>query len=408
MLKEIQTSELRVGMYLHDLDIEPSLFPGVRKNTSINNKVLLQNILKTGSKRVTIDTVKGSDSLDPALTSLKHKIAFNVPRDAQGNKTETPVRALKPTTLKDEISTAKSIKHRALDTVDAAFYAAKMGRSVNISGIKESVMQMTDSIIRNQDALLALGQIRHKNTYTFDHAINTCVLALTFGKWKNLDYPSLINLGTAALLHDIGETRLDDDLVSHKGKLKEAQFNQLKKHVNYSVEMLSSNAAINQKIIRLVQQHHERFDGSGYPYGLKGNEIDPLSQILGLSDLYDSMTSKTPFDSETAPTQVLKQLLESKDELFDSLIIKQFIKCIGIYPVGSLVKLSNGCIAIVHEISKQNSLQPKVRMIYNARREYLIHPLEINLAEVTDNENKLRIVSYVNPSHLHINLAAFV
>ncbi|MDH5393291.1 MAG: HD-GYP domain-containing protein [Gammaproteobacteria bacterium] len=408
MLKEIQVTELRVGMFLHDLDQEPALFPGIKTNTSINNNILLQNIIKTGVSKVTIDTGKGFDIIEPGLKSLKHKIAFNIPGKTQTTDSKTPLPALKPSSIKQELSTAKTIKHQATDAIDAAFYAAKMGRSINISSIRNSVKQMAESIIRNQDALLTLGQIRHKNTYTFDHAINTCILALTFGKWKELDYGALINLGTAALLHDIGETKLDDSLVSHKGKLSESQFVQLKNHVEYSVELLSASSRINPQVIKLVQQHHERFDGSGYPHGLKGNEIEPLAQILGLTDLYDSMTAETSFSNARAPTLVLKQLMESSDELFDSLIIKQFIKCIGIYPVGSLVKLSNGCIAIVHEISEQNSLQPKVKMIYNARREYFIHPLEINLAELAENAHQLSITGYVNPNHLHINLAAFI
>jgi cyclic di-GMP phosphodiesterase len=408
MLKQIPISQLKTGMFLHDLDLKLSLFPGIKTQTSISNRHLLQNIVDTGIQEVTIDTIKGNDVDEPALQALKHQIIIT-----HGSKKRQPIPApalpkLESRSFEEEIKTAKSLKRHTMEAVNNAFADIKMGRKINTHEIKTSVKRMTDSIIRNQDALLALGQIRQKSNYSFDHAINTCILALSFGKWQKLDHETIINLGTAALLHDIGETKLDDKLINLKGNLNEQEFAEVQKHVDYSVQLLSTNPGIHPQIVTLVQQHHERLDGSGYPNGLQGSEIDPLSQVLGLIDIYDSMTAETLYSYSTAPTHVLKQLLESENELFDSLLIKQFIKCIGIYPVGSLVKLSNGCIAIVNEIFNHDSLHPKVKVIYNARQEHFIQPIDLNLSELLYSEESISIKGSVDPNLLHIDLAAFI
>lgn len=408
MLKQIPISQLKTGMFLHDLDLKLSLFPAIKTQTNIASRHLLQSIVDTGIQEVIIDTVKGNDVEEPALQSLKHQIVIT-----HGKKKRHPIAPpalpkLEPRSFEEEIKAAKALKRESMAAISNAFSDIKMGRQINAHEIKSSVKKMTDSIIRNQDALLALGQIRIKSNYMFDHAINTCVLALIFGKWRNLDHETVIHLGTAALLHDIGETKLDDRLINLKGNLNDQQYVEVQKHVELSVQLLSTNTGIHPQIVSLVQQHHERLDGSGYPNGLKGNEIDPLAQALGLIDVYDSMTAETLYNYATAPTQVLKQLLESNDEMFDSLLIKQFIKCIGIYPVGSLVKLSNGCIAIVNEIFDHDSLHPKVKMIYNARQEHFIQPVDINLSERIYNGESISIKGCVDPNHLHINLAAYI
>lgn len=409
MLKEIPVSQLKVGMFLHDVDLNLSHFPAVKTQINISNRHLLQDIQDTGVGKVVIDTSKGKDILEPGLRSLKHKI--NISRVKKSIHKPIPAEPLpehEPTTMAEELKTARPLRKQINESVRDAFYNAKMGRSLDTDGIKHSVKQLTDSVIRNQDALLALNQIRHKNSYLYDHAVNCCVLAVCFGKWKKLDYESVIDLGTAALLHDIGEIQLDDRLISNKGYLNEQEFTETQKHVGYSVDLLSSLIGISPTVVKMVQQHHERCDGSGYPAGLSGNEIDPLSQMLGLVDVYDSMTAETTYSYAMAPTHVLKQLLESSDEMFDSLLIKQFIKCVGIYPVGSLVRLSNGCIAIVNEITDQDSLHPTVKMIYNARQEHYIQPVDLNLAEPVDNGHTLSITGCVDPNHLHIDLAAFI
>lgn len=408
MLKQISISQLKTGMFLHDLDLNLSLFPAIKKQSNITNRNQLQNIVDTGIQEVTIDTVKGNDIEESGLTSLKHKITIT---HGKNNRQVIPAPSLpklEPSSLEEEIQIAKSIRKHSMEVMENAFSDIKMGRKINTHEVKSSVKKMTDSIIRNQDALLALGQIRLKSSYLFDHAINTCVLSLAFAKWKKIDYETVINLGTAALLHDIGETKLDDKLLNLKGRLNDQQFVETQKHVEYSVQLLSTNPGIHPLVVKIVQQHHERLDGSGYPNGFKDKEIDPLAQILGLVDIYDSMTAETLYSYATAPTQVLKQLLESDNELFDSLLIKQFIKCIGIYPIGSLVKLSNGCIAIVNEILNHDSLHPNVKVIYNARQEHFIQPIDLKLSELINSNESISIKGCVDPNHLHINLAAFI
>ena len=408
MLKQIPVSQLKTGMFIHAVDINLSLFPDISIQSTITNQSNLQKIIETGVKEVIIDTDKGSDIGEAGLETLKHQLTITHARKKRRAIPPPELPDIQASSYEDELETAKRLKHTALSSLKHAFSDVKMGIKIQTKEIKQSVKLFIDSIIRNQDALLTLGQIRSKNTYMYDHAINTCVLTLVFCKWKNIDYDTTINMGIAALLHDIGETRLDDNLITFKGNLDEQQYIQMQEHVKFSVDLLSSFMGIHPQIVKLVQQHHERLDGSGYPNGLSGDEIDPLAQILGMIDLYDSMTADTMYSYALSPTQVLKQLLESHNEMFDSVLIKQFIKCIGIYPVGSLVKLSNGCIAIINEITHHDSLHPKVKMIYNARQEHFIQPIDIDLSELVKKGQAISIKGCIDPNILHIDLAAFI
>jgi len=408
MLKQIPVSQLKTGMFLHAIDINLSLFPEIQVQSTIADQNNLQNIIQTGVKEAIIDTAKGSDIEEAGLKTLKQQLTITHARKKRRAIPPPELPELSATPYKEELETAKRLKHTALSSLKHAFSDIKMGISIQTQEVKQSVKLFTDSIIRNQDALLTLGQIRNKNSYIYDHAINTCVLVIVFCKWKNIDYDTTINMGIAALLHDMGETRLDDNLIAVKGDLDEQQYIQMQQHVKLSVDLLSSFMGIHPQVVKLVKQHHERLDGSGYPDGLSGDEIDPLAQILGMIDLYDSMTADTMYSYAQSPTQVLKQLLESHDEMFDSVLIKQFIKCIGIYPVGSLVKLSNGCIAIINEISHHDALHPKVKMIYNARQEHFIQPVDVDLSELVKKGQAISIKGCIDPNLLHINLAAFI
>ena len=395
-------------MFIHALDINLSLFPAIKVQSTITNQNSLQDIIGTGVKEVIIDTDKGNDVEEAELQSLKQQLTITHARKKRRAIPPPELPELSPSSYEEELETAKRLKHTAVSALKHAFSDVKMGVKIQTQEIKQSVKLFTDSIIRNQDALLTLGQIRSKNTYMYDHAINTCVLTLVFCKWKNIDYDTTINMGIAALLHDIGETRLDNNLITFKGDLDDQQYIQMQEHVKFSVELLTSFMGIHPQVVKLVQQHHERLDGSGYPSGLSGDEIDPLAQILGMIDLYDSMTADTMYSYALPPTQVLKQLLESQNEMFDSVLIKQFIKCIGIYPVGSMVKLSNGCIAIINEISHHDALHPKVKMIYNARQEHFIQPVDVDLSELVKKGQAISIKGCIDPNLLHINLAAFI
>lgn len=408
MLKQIPITQLKKGMFLHDLDLKLSLFPAIKTQSCITSNHHLQSIIDTGIQNVTIDTLKGSDVEEISISSQKHKITITHSRKKRQAIPPPPLPELPSSTFEEELEVAKPLKKQSLLAINHAFDDVKMGLKLNTNEIKQSVINITDSIIRNQAAFLSLTQIRHKSSFMYDHAINCCVLAIVFAKWQQLDYDTVINLGTAALLHDIGETKLDDKLINLKGNFDDKQHEEIKKHVQYSVDILSASIGIHPEVVKLVQQHHERNDGSGYPNGLQNKEIDPRAQIIGLIDLYDSMTAETLYSFAIAPTQVLKQLLESEDEMFDSVLVKQFIKCIGIYPVGSLVKLSNGCIAIVNEIQNHDSLHPVVRMIYNARQEHFIQPVDLNLSDSIKSGKTISIKSSIDPNHLHINLASFI
>lgn len=406
-------------MYLHDIKINWLKHPFLRKQVKVKNTQTLHKIRKSGARTVLIDTHKGidiesaadesNDKLEPGLVKVKQDLDKQRPQKPQPAPAIQPYPEFEATSVEQELGIAKPLRKQAIDHYTNILNDVKMGRSIATSEVENTVKDLTNSILRNQDALLTLGTIRNKSRYQFEHAINVCTLCLIFAKWLELDYDSVIQLGVAGLLHDVGETRLPDEILSNKDHLTDAQYRELQKHVDYSVEILTTNIGIAPLTIRAVQQHHERADGSGYPVGLHLKEIQATSQILGIADTYDAMTSETVYHYAMAPTHVLRQLLESGNDLFDQSLIKQFIKCLGIYPVGSMVRLNNGLIALVTEIAEQDSLHPVVRVIYNARNEHFIQPYDLNLADPLKNDNQsIYIIGCVDPNHLHIDVMAFV
>lgn len=408
MLKTIPVSQLRIGMYI--CDTESASLTALIERGILNDNDLLYSLQKNPASMITIDTEQGLDILEPGLFDLKSRIEITKSSKTQRRPIPPPaLPEIAPTSLNEELALARPLRKQALELLSHNFHNIKMGRAIHTGEMLDLVKNLTESVLRNHSAILLLGQIRSKSTYLFEHALNTCTLALSFSKWKKLDYDTAISLGMAGLLHDVGETMLDDRLTFNKGHLDDIEYQEMQQHVSYSVKILSDTKGISPLTRTIVGQHHERLDGSGYPSRLSGGQIHPMAQLLGLVDIYDSMTAETTYRYANSPTQVLRQLLESDNQMFDSALIKQFIKCIGIYPVGSLVRMNNGCIAIVNEVNSQNTLQPSVRLIYNARNEHFIKPVDIDLASTNNNSDmKLTITGSVDPNYLHIDLAAFI
>lgn len=409
MIKKIPIDELRVGMYLHDININWIKHPFLKKNTKIRDSKTLKRIRNTGVKTVYIDTQQGFDTLEPEVQKVKQQIEISGKIKPQiETTTPIPLPEVERVTLDQELNVAKPLHKQALEHVTDLMFDIKMGKAIRADEVRSTINNLSLSVLRNQDALLTLGRIRKKSNYLYEHSLNVCVLTLVFGQWLKLDQNTLAQLATAALLHDAGEITLQDTVLQHKGHLEERDYHQMQAHVLKSVEILSNTIGITPLTIKTVEQHHERYDGSGYPAGLKGNDMSAMAQLLAICDVYDSMTSETVYRYAMAPTHVLRQLLVSENDMFESQLIKQFIKCIGIYPVGSLVKLTNGCIGLITEIPQNDSLRPRIRMIYNKRHEHFIKPEDINLADPADNQQQIDITGCVDPNQLHIDLAAFI
>src|SRR5437762_1334231 len=211
-----------------------------------------------------------------------------------------------------------------------------------------------------------LETLKQKGDYTTSHAVDSAVYMTAFGRFLQLPAEDISLLGYLGLLQDVGKTRLPTELLNKRNRLSEAEFAQAKQHVQYSVEILSETPGLPPGLGELALLHHERQDGSGYPKGLKGRDIGLLGSIAGIIDTFDALTARRPYAEPVPPSAALSMLYKWRGSFFDPVLIEQFIRCIGIFPLGSTVELNSGEIGIVIAQNLEKRLQPRVMVIRDA------------------------------------------
>ena len=237
--------------------------------------------------------------------------------------------------------------------------------------LKVAVNDITESVLRNADAMLLLARMRQKGEYEFSRAVDTSVLLVTFGRFLQLAREQLNLLGLAGMLLDIGKIKVPDAILKKSGLLAPHEYDEAKKHVLYSVDIIGREKDMPPAVAEIVLQHHERHDGSGYPNRLKGPEITLYGSIAGLVDTYSALISQRPYAEQEAPSNALGKLYKLRGTLFSDALVEQFIQCIGIYPVGSVVELNTGEVGIVIAQNTVRRLQPRVMVVLDRERQPL-------------------------------------
>jgi HD-GYP domain-containing protein (c-di-GMP phosphodiesterase class II) len=244
--------------------------------------------------------------------------------------------------------------------------AARAGRTLDTPRVEQAVSSMTESVLRNPDALLLFSQLKEKGDYTTSHAVDVAVYMTAFGRFLQLPTEDISLLGYLGLLQDVGKTKLPTELLNKRNRLSEAEFAQAKQHVQYSVEILQKTPGLPPSLPELAVLHHERQDGSGYPKGLKGKDIGLFGSIAGIVDTFDALTARRPYAEPVPPSAALSMLYKWRGTFFDPVLVEQFIRCIGIFPLGSTVELNSGEIGIVIAQNVEKRLQPRVMVIRDA------------------------------------------
>jgi putative nucleotidyltransferase with HDIG domain len=285
----------------------------------------------------------------------------------------------------------------------------KFGKQINTDEVGQVVDNMIDSIFRNQDALISLVRIKEKDEYTYMHSISVGVLMISLGKHLGFNMQVLKEVGIGAMFHDLGKMIVPQEILTKEGKLTESEFEMIKKHAEYSRKLLEQNHGISDTAITMAAQHHERMDGTGYPLGLKGDEISYYSKAVAIADVYDAMTSKRSYQDKSLPTEVLKKMYEWSSYHYDRTLVEQFIRCVGIHPVGTLVRLESGLIGVVLQNGEKNLLQPVVQIVYNTKNGGFVRlPYEIDLSQPSSRNVNDRIVGYESPDKWNIRPEMFL
>jgi len=402
MRKKIDVRNLRMGMFVAELDkpwIEtPFLFQGF----VLDSKRDMARLMLL-CEHVYIDTDKGDDYVE---TRVQRRV---IP--ATERKTTIQNRQhYYNTPVEDELKVSRDIYSKAKTHLIALFRDIRLGKSVDAVSSKLVVSKMADSIIRNPDALMLLSHLRDKAEQSATHGLNVCILALTFGRHLGFSSQQLREIGIGALLHDIGEIKLPDELLSNRRNLTTEQQALLQTHTQLGYDILSKNPDIPKSAAEIALSHHERKDGSGYPRRLEGDEISYYSKIVGIVNVYDTVTSNYDDRGSVIATDVLKNMYHWRDTLFDADLIEQFIQCIGIYPIGSVIELSTGEVGIVISVPPQHHLSPKIMIVRDSNKNPYYPPRVINMYDLRDSEeaDDIEIIRVLPPDAFGIDLKSYL
>lgn len=392
---------VKIGMYVSGLDRPWIETPFIFQGFLITNELELDQIHQY-CEYVYIDREKSQVQINEANLRILEKVE---------EEPEAKVKDSLPylVQFEEEFPQAKRIYEKVQAQVKHAFKDVRIGRALKSSEIRQSVEAITQSIIRNPDAMLLMTNMKAMDDYLVIHSLNVCILSLIFARFLCFEAEKMHNIGMGALLHDIGEIRLPKELLNKESDLNAEEYATVQMHTEYGASILDENAGIPKEAVDIALHHHERIDRSGYPSQLGGQEISKNAKIVGMVDVYDSLTSTTPYRSYISSTDALKSMYDWRGTLFDSSLVENFIQCLGIYPVGSTLELNSGEIGIVISASAENRLYPKMLLVKEERNKFYDPPKIINLSQFKDREDKLYdIKSMVQPEQVGVDLKRYI
>lgn len=281
--------------------------------------------------------------------------------------------------LETDLLQAKEIHLKSREMIRDVVEGLRRDRPIDIGKVNEVIDEMVASVGNNPDALLWLTKLKSRDSYAYDHGIDVAVYMLAFG--RHLAYPreKMRILGVSGLMQDIGKLRIRQDILAKSGKLSVDEFEEVKFHVKHSVDILRQITDIPKEVLVVVAQHHERLDGSGYPLRLKGDQIDSFASMAGIVDSFEALVSHRPYAEAISTHQALQRLNRWKGSSFHEALTEQFIQCIGIFPVGSLVELNTGDVAVVIGQNKVRRLKPKVMLLLDPDKQAYPYPSTLDL-----------------------------
>lgn len=351
--EKVDVANLKIGLYVVALDIpwEDSdfIFQGFRIK-SLDEIAALQR----QCSHVFVE-------LDKSVSANRSRAADGAPRPRARPHFDT-----RP--VEEEIDEATQIHSMANQTISDVFRSVRLGSDIDGGALKLAVQGCVESIVRNADASIWLTQLRIKSEATAQHSLNVAALSVILGKTLNYSFDQLVDIGVCASLHDIGKTRLSDQLVNASGKLSTAELETMKLHTAHGRDILISSKTVMSGAADVAYCHHERPDGQGYPRGLTEDSIPYVASMVAIAEAYDSMTTEQKWRPALSPSDALRVLYAERGRQFDDELVVQFIEGIGIFPPGSIVEMEGGEIGIVLANTKDRLL-PRVILVLDANKQ---------------------------------------
>ena len=379
MIRQIPVSELLPGMYVVDLHknwLDHSFW---RQRFEIRNEAHVRELVAEGIANVSIDTNRGID-LPPSPLARINEVERKFISLAERIKAMP-----RQVSLGEERRRAARLINEASGTVTDLMLAARGGRTVDAARLEPVVGKMIESVLRNPDALAPLARLKQMGAYATEHAVATAALIIALGRQQDMPQPELEKLALGTLLKDIGQSAIDAKLITKPGMLSKSEYTLVQSHVEEGLAVLEATSRLAETSVAVVLEHHERFNGCGYPYRMAGDEISVAGRMAAIVDSYDAMTSDRPYRPAISPSLALRQLYDQGGTQFDPALIAAFVRTVGVYPVGTLVMLESGHLAVVEEVNHDILLSPVVRVIYHASRRQYVTPVRIDLARKVGN-----------------------
>ncbi len=404
MRRKIAIKEMRVGMSVIDTGLSWIEHPYLYSTPGpLRSEKHIQEIIADGYTEAFIEVGQlEGDSHDPGAT-VEEQIGRALELT---DISKLPIAPEHKVPLHQELGQAKIIYSDSLQLVKDCIKDARMGNRLDYARSEATVHTMLESVTRNADALLSLSKLRAYDEYTYTHSINVAVFTLAFSRHLGFPEKTLLPLGLSALFHDMGKARIPDAILNKPGKLTPEEFEVIKMHPAKGVQLLQGQPSISNDILRGVGEHHEKFNGLGYPDGLKGKKISLFASLISLSDVYDALTSKRVYKSGVQPNTAMRTIFSMRGEDFFPGHVERFVKFLGIYPIGSLVQLENGFYALVSSPNPGDPLHPNVKIIMDRQRRTCM-PKDLDLSRHKDNES-LRIIETFDPKDFRIDPAQYL
>ncbi len=402
MLKLIDARQLKAGMYIHDLNCDWMSHPFLRKRFLVTTEGEVARVIDAGIRELYIDVSQGDDVPDaPTESEIREETEAQMMRAAEE---PAPARVA----AGEELGRARRIVGEAGQIIRGLMSDVRLGKQVSVEQVEPVVEKITESILRNSGALLSLTRVKNKDNYTFIHSVSVCALLVSFGRALGMRRDDIRQLGIGGMLHDIGKTMIPDEILNKPGRYTDEEFVVMKAHAAESRRILSETPGISRRAIGIAGEHHERYDGSGYPDGLKGDAISPMGQMAAICDVYDAITSDRVYHKGLAPTEGLRKIFEWSKFHFNPDLVQAFLRTIGIYPVGSLVMLESGRLAVVLEQHEGNLLSPTVRVVFHSRSNHYLPPEDVDLSRTVGRGGGDRIVGHEAPEKWKIDPMRFL
>lgn len=387
MLKRIKTQQLQVGMFVARVGGPWLEHPFWRSRFLVNSQEQIDQMIASKVEEVWIDLLKG-------------KGVPHVPQVATGSLTVTPV-ADEPAgavpqsavPLEVEFGLAREVMKNGKAVVGSMFTDARMGRALEVEGALMLVESVSNSLTRHSQALIALARLKVRDDYTYLHSFAVCALMIALGRTLGLDKGEVQQLGLAGLVHDIGKISIPTQVLHKQGDMTAAEIAMVQRHPSVGYRILNEAKLYSNIPLDVCVHHHERIDGRGYPFGLHGSEISVHAKIAALCDTYDSLTSNRPGHQAWTPARALEYMAVRVDTLFDRTVFQAFTRSIGIYPLGTVLRLRSGRLAVVFAQNDNEPLRPRVKVFYSLSEATHLGPQTLDLSEAEDT-----IVGFEDPA----------